>query len=109
MERLAPVEERRFERIKDLVGPPTLNAVYRVVAEDHLSQPIAELRSPPGRGHRRSPRPRPMPGRSTTPVAEPPSGQLTVKSAHSQNVPTGYGTELERFPLLRGLHTEFSD
>ncbi|MBV6699781.1 hypothetical protein [Kitasatospora aureofaciens] len=40
-ERLAPVEERRYERIKDLVGPPTLNAVYRVVAEDDLSRPIA--------------------------------------------------------------------
>ncbi|MET8624290.1 hypothetical protein ABZW30_11130 [Kitasatospora sp. NPDC004669] len=42
MEKLAPVEERRFERIKDLVGPPSLNAVYQVVAEDNLSQPIAE-------------------------------------------------------------------
>ncbi|MFJ9773164.1 hypothetical protein ACIRVF_18305 [Kitasatospora sp. NPDC101157] len=42
MERLAPVEERRFRRIKDLVGPPSLNAVYQVVAEDNLSQPIAE-------------------------------------------------------------------
>ncbi|MGW2375790.1 MULTISPECIES: hypothetical protein [Kitasatospora] len=42
MERLGPVEERRFERIKDLAGPPTLKAVYQVVAEDDLSQPIAE-------------------------------------------------------------------
>ncbi|MFI6850539.1 hypothetical protein OG535_03075 [Kitasatospora sp. NBC_00085] len=42
MERLAPAEERRFERIKDLVGPPTLNAVYQVLAEDDLSRPIAE-------------------------------------------------------------------
>ncbi|MER7757497.1 hypothetical protein [Kitasatospora sp. NPDC097643] len=41
-ERLAPSEERRFERIKDLVGPPTLNAVYQVRAEDNLSQPIAQ-------------------------------------------------------------------
>ncbi|AUY53420.1 MULTISPECIES: hypothetical protein [Streptomycetaceae] len=42
MERLAPVEERRFERIKDMVGPPSLNAVYQVLAEDDLSKPIAE-------------------------------------------------------------------
>ncbi|MET8545508.1 hypothetical protein ABZW03_33465 [Kitasatospora sp. NPDC004799] len=40
-ERVAPVEARRFERIKDLVGPPSLNAVYQVVAEDDLSRPIA--------------------------------------------------------------------
>lgn len=41
MERMAPVEARRFERIKDLVGPPTLNAVYQVLAEDDLSKPLA--------------------------------------------------------------------
>ena len=40
MERIAPVEERRHERIKHLVGEPTLNAVYQVVGEDDLSQPI---------------------------------------------------------------------
>ena len=42
MERLAPIEARRYERIKDLVGEPTLNAVYQVVAEDDLSKPISE-------------------------------------------------------------------
>ncbi|MFI7002984.1 hypothetical protein [Nocardia sp. NPDC050175] len=42
MERLTPIEERRHERIKHLVGEPTLNAVYQVVAEDDLSQPITE-------------------------------------------------------------------
>jgi hypothetical protein len=40
MARIAPVEERRHERIKHLVGEPTLNAVYQVVAEDDLSRPI---------------------------------------------------------------------
>lgn len=40
MERLAPVEQRRHERIRHLVGEPTLNAVYQVVAEDDLSKPI---------------------------------------------------------------------
>jgi hypothetical protein len=40
MERLTPIEQRRHERIKDLVGEPTLNAVYQVVAEDDLSKPI---------------------------------------------------------------------
>ncbi|MFC9436203.1 hypothetical protein [Nocardia sp. NPDC057030] len=42
MERIAPIEERRYERIKDLVGEPTLNAVYQVVAEDDLAQPITD-------------------------------------------------------------------
>jgi hypothetical protein len=37
---VAPVEERRQERIKHLVGEPTLNAVYQVVGEDDLSRPI---------------------------------------------------------------------
>jgi hypothetical protein len=40
MARIAPVEERRHQRIKHLVGEPTLNAVYQVVAEDDLSRPI---------------------------------------------------------------------
>ncbi|NUR85179.1 MAG: hypothetical protein HOY71_13930 [Nonomuraea sp.] len=42
MERLGPIEMRRYERIKDLVGEPTINAVYEVVAEDNLSKPISE-------------------------------------------------------------------
>jgi len=42
MERLGPVEERRHDRIKDLVSEPTLNAIYQVVAEDDLSKPIAQ-------------------------------------------------------------------
>ncbi|MFD6158444.1 hypothetical protein ACFWF7_32915 [Nocardia sp. NPDC060256] len=42
MERRTPIEERRHERIEHLVGEPTLNAVYQVVAEDDLSQPITE-------------------------------------------------------------------
>jgi hypothetical protein len=40
MERIAPVEARRHERIKHLVGEPTLNAVYQVVADDDLSRPL---------------------------------------------------------------------
>jgi hypothetical protein len=40
MERIAPVEERRHERITHLVSEPTLNAVYQVVGDDDLSQPI---------------------------------------------------------------------
>ncbi|MGA5820991.1 hypothetical protein ACPC54_24370 [Kitasatospora sp. NPDC094028] len=40
MERMAPSEARRYERIKDLVGPPTLNAVYQVQADDNLAQPL---------------------------------------------------------------------
>ena len=40
MERIAPIEARRHERIKHLVSEPTLNAVYQVMAEDDLSQPI---------------------------------------------------------------------
>jgi hypothetical protein len=40
MARIAPVEERRHERIKHLVSEPTLNAVYQVVGDDDLSQPI---------------------------------------------------------------------
>jgi hypothetical protein len=40
MARIAPVEERRHEGIRHLVGEPTLNAVYQVVAEDDLSRPI---------------------------------------------------------------------
>ncbi|MEU8922123.1 hypothetical protein AB0D10_14480 [Kitasatospora sp. NPDC048545] len=47
MERFAPVGERRFERIEDLVGPPCLNAVHQVVAEDDLSKPIAQQRRRP--------------------------------------------------------------
>jgi hypothetical protein len=42
MERIAPIEERRYERIKSLVGDPTLNAVYQIVAEDDLSRPFTE-------------------------------------------------------------------
>lgn len=42
MSRIMPIEERRYERIKHLVGEPTLNAVYQVIAEDDLSQPITE-------------------------------------------------------------------
>ncbi|MEE1783725.1 hypothetical protein PUR71_12520 [Streptomyces sp. SP17BM10] len=42
LERVGPIEERRFERIRDLVGPPTVNAVYQVLAEDDLSRPIEE-------------------------------------------------------------------
>jgi hypothetical protein len=41
MERIAPIEARRAERLAGLVGEPTLNAVYQVVAEDDLSQPIS--------------------------------------------------------------------
>lgn len=40
MERIAPVEERRHQRIRHLVSEPTLNAVYQVVADDDLSRPI---------------------------------------------------------------------
>ncbi|MCC9307984.1 hypothetical protein LN042_12925 [Kitasatospora sp. RB6PN24] len=40
MERIAPVEERRYERIKHLVSEPTVNAVYRVLARDALGEPI---------------------------------------------------------------------
>ena len=40
MERIAPVEERRHERIKHLGSDPTLNAVYQVVGDDDLSRPI---------------------------------------------------------------------
>ena len=40
MERIAPVEERRHERIKHLVSEPTLNAVYQVTGDDDLSRPI---------------------------------------------------------------------
>lgn len=40
MERLAPVEARRHERIRHLVGEPTLNAVYQIVGDDDLSRPI---------------------------------------------------------------------
>ncbi|MEU3498539.1 hypothetical protein [Kitasatospora cineracea] len=41
MERLAPIEERRYQRIRHLVSEPRLNAVYRVVAEDALAHPVA--------------------------------------------------------------------
>jgi hypothetical protein len=41
MERIAPIERRRYERIKDLVSEPTVNAAYQVVAEDKLGEPIA--------------------------------------------------------------------
>ncbi|RJO79212.1 hypothetical protein D5S18_02410 [Nocardia panacis] len=41
LEKLAPVEARRFDRIKDMVGAPTLNTVYQVVAEDDLSKPLS--------------------------------------------------------------------
>jgi hypothetical protein len=40
MERIAPVEARRHERIKHLVSEPTLNAVYQVAADDDLSRPL---------------------------------------------------------------------
>ena len=40
MERITPVEERRHERIKHLVSEPTLNAIYQVIGDDDLSQPI---------------------------------------------------------------------
>ena len=40
MARIAPVEERRHQRIRHLVGEPTLNAVYQVASDDDLSQPI---------------------------------------------------------------------
>jgi hypothetical protein len=40
MEKIAPIEQRRYERIKDLVSEPTVNEIYEVVAEDDLSQPI---------------------------------------------------------------------
>src|ERR1700735_4997945 len=40
MEKIAPVEARRHERIKHLVGEPTVNGAYQVVAEDDLSRPI---------------------------------------------------------------------
>jgi hypothetical protein len=42
MEKIAPVEARRHERIKHLIGEPTLNGVYQVVANDDLSKPITE-------------------------------------------------------------------
>jgi hypothetical protein len=41
MELIAPVEQRRHERIKHMVGDPTVNALYQVVAEDDLSKPIS--------------------------------------------------------------------
>ncbi|HEY1917222.1 MAG TPA: hypothetical protein VGH27_16780 [Streptosporangiaceae bacterium] len=41
MEKIAPIEQRRHERIKHLVSAPTVNAIYEVVAEDDLSQPIS--------------------------------------------------------------------
>ncbi|OKJ13528.1 hypothetical protein [Kitasatospora sp. CB01950] len=41
MERLAPIEERRYRRIRHLVSEPTVNAVYRIVSEDALAHPIA--------------------------------------------------------------------
>jgi hypothetical protein len=40
MERFGPIEARRHERIKHLTGPPTVNAIYQVAAEDDLSKPI---------------------------------------------------------------------
>jgi hypothetical protein len=39
-ERVAPIEQRRYERIKHLVSEPTVNAIYRVVAQDALGEPI---------------------------------------------------------------------
>jgi hypothetical protein len=42
MEKIAPVEARRHERIKHLVGEPTVNGIYQVVADDDLSKPIAQ-------------------------------------------------------------------
>jgi hypothetical protein len=41
MEKIAPIEQRRHERIKGLAGDPTVNAVYQVLAEDDLSRPLA--------------------------------------------------------------------
>ena len=40
MERAGPIEARRHERIKDMVSAPTVNAIFQVVAEDDLSQPV---------------------------------------------------------------------
>ncbi|MGW2250611.1 hypothetical protein ACWCXH_10460 [Kitasatospora sp. NPDC001660] len=46
-ERLGPIEERRFERIEDLVGPRrAVNAVHRALAEDDLSRPIRGVNQP---------------------------------------------------------------
>ncbi|GAA5076292.1 hypothetical protein [Nocardia iowensis] len=42
LERIAPIEARRYERIRHLVSEPTLNAVYQVIAEDDLGQPITD-------------------------------------------------------------------
>ena len=42
MEKIAPVEARRHGRLEHMVGEPTVNAVYQVVAEDDLSKPITE-------------------------------------------------------------------
>jgi hypothetical protein len=44
LERIAPIEERRQERIQHLVTAPSLNAIYHVVAEDDLSQPLSAWR-----------------------------------------------------------------
>jgi hypothetical protein len=41
MELIAPIEQRRYERIKDMVSDPAVNALYQVVAEDDLSKPIS--------------------------------------------------------------------
>src|ERR1700750_852308 len=40
MARIAPVGERRHQRIRPLVGDPTLTAVYQVASDAALSQPI---------------------------------------------------------------------
>jgi hypothetical protein len=40
MQRLGPIEARRHERIKALVGEPLVHGLYQVVAEDDLSRPI---------------------------------------------------------------------
>jgi hypothetical protein len=40
MDRMRPIEARRHQRIKDLIGEPLVSGMYRVVAEDDLSRPI---------------------------------------------------------------------
>ncbi|WP_157537923.1 hypothetical protein [Kitasatospora azatica] len=40
MERLAPSEQRRTDRLAGLVGPSLGGAVYRVVGDDDLSKPL---------------------------------------------------------------------
>lgn len=44
LERIAPIEHRRQQRIQELVTAPSLNAIYQAVAEDDLSQPLSAWR-----------------------------------------------------------------